>query len=113
MRAVNHVDGRRQLLPRDYLADPHRFGVDPAARRVVPPSGDEVSGRIAWLQHRLACRWHQVDQRPSAAAIAQRYGLSKQVMSRSLRGERWMGETVVCALLDELTRPGSPPDRPA
>lgn len=107
MRAPNHVDARRRLLPRDYLTDPFAFGRDPEALQVVPDAGDARSARIARLQHRLACRWQQLDAKPSASALARDFGLSPQVVTRSLRGERWMGETVLCALFESLTVPAS------
>ena len=103
MRAPNHVDGRRRLLPRDYLAEPARFGRDLDIALVVPTGGDRRSARIAWFQHQLAYRWQKADRRPSASALARDYLLSPQVVTRSLRGERWMGETVLCALAASLT----------
>ena len=110
MRAPNHVDGRRRLWPRNYLTDPFTFGQDPAAERCVPDGGDMCSARVAWLQHQLACRWQVAGPTTSARQLARVYGLSPQVVTRSLRGERWMGETVLCALLATLPpEPGADP----
>jgi hypothetical protein len=99
MRAINHIDGRRALLPRDYFAD-HAFGTDGLATPSIPEGGDAASARIAWFQHKLACRYRQGHGRPSGAALGRTYGFSRSVFSDSLRGARWMGETVMVALLD-------------
>jgi hypothetical protein len=98
MRAANHVDGRRNLQPRAYFPA-HAFGTDPRARLSVPEDGDDASARIAWLQHQLACRYRAAGSRPSGAELGRRFGFSRSVFSESLRGNRWMGETVMAALL--------------
>lgn len=64
---------------------------------VVPPEGDPISARIAHLQHVLVCRWRATGI--SGAAIARRWGVSRQTVSRTTLGERWAGETVLAALL--------------
>ena len=99
MRPLNHVDGRRQLTPRDYFADQRQFGRVPGARPTVPAGGDPASAAIALVQHRLICRWRSLPQRPSGAELGRTYGFSRQVFSRAVNGERWLGETVTCALL--------------
>ena len=96
---MNHVDGRRRLQPRDYLVDPHRFGIDLSVRPVIPEGGDVISARIALQEHRLACRWRERTHRVSGAELGRRFGFSRQVFSRAIRGERWLGESIVCALL--------------
>lgn len=113
MRAPNHVDARRRLLPRDYLAEPARFGQDLDVALVLPADGDRRSARIARFQHHLAFRWQQADRRRSASALAREYDLSPQVVTRSLRGERWMGETVLCALAASLASHTAEVNRPA
>jgi hypothetical protein len=100
----NHLDRRRTLTPRDYLADPWAFGshhTTPA----TPAGGDKFSARVAWLQHHLVLAWRQAGQRPSGAALGRRFGFSRQVWSRSATGHRWMGETVMAAVLDALWPP--------
>jgi hypothetical protein len=98
MRAANHVDGRRALQPRAYLP-PHTFGMDPTAAVSAPTGGDDASARIAWLQHQLACRYRARGSRPSGAELGRTFGFSRSVFSESLRGNRWMGESVMAALL--------------
>lgn len=97
----NHIDRQRQLLPRDYAADPDRFGDDLSLAFRIPDGGDEVSLRIAVLQHRLAAGW-QHRGRPSGAELGRRFGCSKQTISSSARGRRWAGQTVLSAWLAAL-----------
>jgi hypothetical protein len=96
---ANHVDRQRSLLPRNYCRNPHAFGEEPQADFWVPPGGDEISLRIAVLQHRLVVRWVQGGG-PSGAELGRRWQVSKQTISRTRRGERWMGELVLAALLE-------------
>jgi hypothetical protein len=93
-----HVDCRRSLRPCDYLADPFRFGRQPDAEAVDPPDGDRVSAAVARLQHSLACAFRSLGDR-RGAEVARRFGVSKQLWSRSINGERWMGETVMAAIV--------------
>ena len=103
----NHIDRRRTLTPREYLIDPHRFGVDrsTAFRVPYPPGGDPVSAKIARLQHELVLAWRTT--RPSGAGSrdARAFGISTSTWSRTLLGERWMGETVMSAVLRSLGLP--------
>ena len=103
----NHIDRRRTLTPREYLIDPHRFGV---GRRTpfhvpYPPGGDPVSAKIARLQHELVLAWRAT--RPSGAGSrdARAFGISTSTWSRTVLGERWMGETVMAAVLRSLDLP--------
>lgn len=98
MRPANHLDARRTLRPCDYLDDPHAFGRRPA-RLLIPDGGDAVSAEIARIQHHLVLAWRHRDFAPSAAALARRFGCGKQTISRSVLGHRWMGETVMAAVL--------------
>lgn len=102
---ARHLDRRRRMLPRDYVEDPEAFGVDPGARFRCPDTGDAVSLRIAEQVHMLLCAWNR-DRRPSAAALANRFTMSKQTLSRVSRGERWPGETVMAALCYACETPG-------
>lgn len=54
---------------------------------------------IALIQHQLVVGWRQNADAPSGAALAGRFGFSKQTFSRAVLGQRWMGETVMAALL--------------
>jgi hypothetical protein len=97
----NHVDRRRQLLPRDYVrGGPYGFGVDADAVFYVPVGGDPVWCRVAELEHRLILRWRAREDGPSGAAIARRWGCSKATFSRTVLGERWAGELLLAALLE-------------
>lgn len=102
----NHVDRRRRLLPRDYLADPHAFG-RPGRRAITasPVDGDARSARIAALQHDLVTRWRRQGCRPSGASLGRAFGFSRQTWSRAILGERWMGEAVQAALVVAVLGP--------
>jgi hypothetical protein len=100
-----HLDRQRSLLPADYAVDPHRFGRDPTLVFQVPPGGDARSREIALIQHQLVLGWRQRPDAPSGAALARRFGFSKQTFSRAVLGQRWMGETVMAALLYAVRRP--------
>jgi len=105
---ARHLDQRRQLVPRDYAAVPELFGVDPRAEFWVPAEGDEPSMRVAREQHLLLCIWN-VRRRPSADVLANRFGTSKQTISRVSRGERWAGETLFAALVFAIRCSGPQP----
>lgn len=90
------------MLPRDYLERPDGFGIDRAPRYVVPDDGDTTSAAVAQLQHELVRSWRNRGCRPSGAALGRRFGFSKQTWSRTVLGQRWMGETVMTALIHAL-----------
>lgn len=95
-----HLDAKRRLRPRDYVADPFGFGerdVDP----VLPPGGDQVSARIALRQHRLVLEIRSRRLRPGR--ILRAFGISRSVWSDTARGHRWAGETVLAAMHDLVT----------
>jgi hypothetical protein len=106
-----HVDRRRRLTPRAYFADPWSFGVARDATAVTPPGGDDVSRRIAELQHRLVLSWKQT-QVPRARDLCALFGISKQTFSRVVLGERWAGETVLAALISAVAQRGAPDANP-
>jgi hypothetical protein len=113
-----HLDRQRSLLPANYAVDPHRFGRDPKLTFHIPPGGDDRSMEIARIQHQLVLGWRLSPGAPSGAALARRFEFSKQTFSRAVLGQRWMGETVMAALLygqrsRSTTRPASAPGRHA
>lgn len=99
---ANHLDRRRRLLPRDYLDPPEAFGLRDPIRWVVPADGDGTSQRVARVEHRLVVAWRLGDHRPSGPEMGRRFGFSRQTWSRCMLGERWMGETVLAAVLSIL-----------
>lgn len=99
--SATHIDLRRKLLPRQYLDRPDAFGRDVSVRWVVPAGGDEVSLRVARLQHELVVAW-RVGGARSGAATAREFGFSRQTWSRITLGERWMGETGAVALVTAI-----------
>jgi hypothetical protein len=109
---ARHLDNERRLRPRDYATHPGLFGVDPDLEFRCPDGGDSVSKRVAEQTHRLLCRWNR-ERRPSAAALAERYGTSKQTLSEVSRGLRWPGETILAALHDADERRRLGRGRPA
>jgi hypothetical protein len=90
-RGRTHVDGRRLLLPRDYLAEPAAFGQTRPVRFVVPAGGDAVSAHVAYVQHWLIVRLRMREPRLSGASLARLVGVSRQTWSRTALGERWIG----------------------
>lgn len=99
-----HLDQKRLLAPRDYCIAPTEFGVVADTPFEVPSGGDVVSMRIAEVQHRLICQWDSTRRTPSVALLSERFAISKQTISRVVRGERWAGETGLSALT-HATRP--------
>ena len=99
---ANHVDLRRTLLPRDYLTDPHDYGDNPQARFRIPSGGDEVSVMVARAQHALALAWRARKPARSGTRDAAAFGLSATVWNDCMRGDRWMRETVMAAVLHHL-----------
>jgi hypothetical protein len=98
----NQVDRRRLLLPRDYLSEPDSFGRVRSVQRVVPDVGDAASAEVAWVQHALVAEWRRRGGRPSGAALGRTFGFSRQTFSRTVLGQRWMGEAVQAALVSAL-----------
>ena len=94
---ANHIDRRRRLTPRDYI--PHGFGVIPEAPCAVPAGGDAVSAAVARTQHELVLTYERVRQHGDSRRLARAFGVSQTVWSRCVAGERFMGETVMAALL--------------
>lgn len=111
------IDARRQLRPRDYFVDPYSFGQRRDSATHVPEDGDEISRTIADLVHSLVVTIRSSDEVPSGAAIARRFGFSRQTWSSVTRGERWPGHTVFTALVvairDLHGRPSSGPESTA
>jgi hypothetical protein len=103
-RAWNNADTRRVGLPRDYLADPFKFGNDDGVALTDGPTGDAVSARIAHTQHYMIVAWRAIEGRPSGAEIGRRYGVSRATVSRAMLGQRWFGETLLCGFMLELRR---------
>lgn len=103
----NALDRQRLLAPRDYAADPTRFGYDTTLVFQVPLGGDQVSMRVAQVQHLLVVRWRSAGMRPSGSWLAPRFGFSKQSWSRMCTGERFAGQTALTALLVAVL--GEPP----
>jgi hypothetical protein len=50
----------------------------------------------------LVLGWIRNGRRPCTAELCERYGMSKQVVSRVVLGERWVGETVLAALVEAV-----------
>lgn len=101
-RAHNHLDGRLVGEPRAYVTPPGAFGIDPKAVPRIPPDGDQRSCEVAWLEHRLLLAWRARPGRASGAALARRWGISRQTFSRVVLGQRWAGETCLALLLVHL-----------
>ncbi|WP_164700208.1 hypothetical protein [Modestobacter sp. KNN46-3] len=94
---ANHLDRRRRLTPRDYI--PLGFGVLPGARCHTPAGGDHVSAAVARIQHELVLHYRGVREHGDGRRYARAFGVSETVWTRCLGGERFMGETVMAALL--------------
>ncbi|MGK5111674.1 hypothetical protein [Geodermatophilus sp. CPCC 205506] len=100
---ANHIDRRRRLRPRDYLSDPHAFGRQADVIFRVPPGGDAVSAAVARVQHQLVLDWRAARPRRMGSRDARVFRISSSTWSSSVLGERWMGETVMAAVLHALS----------
>ena len=100
----NHLDRRPAgaLPPRAYCSDPHGFGVRPEVTFELPPCGSTTDLDTARLQHQVFLVWQQAGRHPSTGVLRERWGVSKQVVSRTARGERWVGERLLVAMLTEM-----------
>lgn len=67
-----------------------------------PPGGDRTSAAVAQLQHELVVAWRAQERRPSGAELGRRFGFSKQTWSRTVLGQRWVGETLMTAFIYAL-----------
>lgn len=94
-----HIDRQLKLLPADYADDPYRFGIDPTLKFHVPDAGDAISMEIARIQHQIVVAWRRNPDAPNGAALANRFGFSKQTLSRTALGHRWAGTRATAALL--------------
>lgn len=100
----------RTLYPRDYLRDSHQFGVVPDAALRLPPGGDPRSLQVAFVQHELALRLRDSARTGvgPGASLGRRFGFSRQHWSRCLRGEAWMGATILAAAVSAVLRLPNP-----
>jgi hypothetical protein len=107
--ACRTVDAAKRVPcpPRDYLQDPFQFGRDATQKIFVPHDGDEVSARVARVQHLLVCRLAEAPDRHRARRVCEPFGFSKQLWSLCLSGQAWMGEAVLAAAVGELLLAGS------
>src|SRR5918994_1810788 len=101
---ANHIDRRRRLRPRDYLSDPHAFGRQVNVMWRVPPGGDAVSAAVARGQHQLVLDWRAARPRRVGSRDARVFGISSSTWSSSGLGQRWMGETVMAAVLHAVSQ---------
>ncbi|GAB3077725.1 hypothetical protein [Pedococcus soli] len=102
--------GHRSLVPRAYLHDQYQFGLDPRPAWTLPANGDPRSLQVAMVTHDVVLALRSRSDRELARRVCQRFGFSKQLWSRCLLGESWMGETVLAAAVSELvTRSPRPP----
>lgn len=100
---ANHLDRRRTLSPRNYFP-PGSYGKVPSARSTVPPGGDHVSAAVAQVQHDLLVLYRQVRKHGWNRRAAGAFGISDSVWQDVMTGKRWMGETVMAALLVAVHR---------
>jgi hypothetical protein len=69
----------------------------------VPPGGDRLSADIARVEHELLLIYRQVRTYGSNRQTARAFGISETVWGEVAAGKRWMGETVIAALLAAVT----------
>lgn len=107
----NQMDSRLQLLPRDYLSNPHDFGRSLSAHSILPTGGNKVSQIIAIRQHRLATRLNDkpAKDKISTGTLINLFEISKQTWSRILLGQTWARQTGLTALeLANAPKPKTP-----
>jgi hypothetical protein len=100
--SATHVDLRRRLTPRDYCANPFQYGLNPAVKFRVPLGGDSVSAEVARVQHELLIAFRTIRPAGDGSREVGELGVSRATWRRSLSGHRWMGETVMAAVLCRL-----------
>jgi hypothetical protein len=100
---ANHLDRRRTLSPRNYFP-PGSYGKVPSARSTVPSDGDRVSAAVAQVQHDLLVLYRHQRRRGWNRRTAGAFGISDTVWQDAMAGKRWMGETVMAALLAAVHR---------
>ena len=104
----NHIDRRRVGRPCDYFTRPEEFGQSADAEQTCPVGGDELSASIAWIQHRLVLTWRAANSRCDTHS-ARRFGISSSTWSRSILGQRWLGETVMASIIEQVIQPRTRP----
>ena len=104
IRGFNRIDRHLTLSPRDYIVPGHAFGIEREVTVVIPPGGNGPAAKVAYTQHRHALLWRTMAERPSGAELGRAWGFSKQTWSRAVLGETWMGQTLLVALLEALSR---------
>lgn len=92
----------RSLVPLDYLANRGDFGLHPRPTWTLPAGGDPRSLQVAMVTHDVVLLVRNLKDRALARRVCARFGFSKQLWSRCLHGETWMGETVLAAAVSEL-----------
>jgi hypothetical protein len=72
--------------------------------KLVPPGGDRLSADIARVEHELLVHYrNNVRSYGSRRRTARAFGISETVWAEVTAGKRWMGETVMAALLAAVT----------
>ncbi len=94
----NRLDSQRQLTPRDYCLSPEQFGHHRHARFYLPTGGRAIDAWVAQQQHLIIVDWNGGGRTPSTAELQHHYGVSRQLMSLTALGHRWMGFMEACAL---------------
>jgi hypothetical protein len=98
---ANHLDRRRTRTPRDYFP-PGFYGTVSFAQSTVPAGGDEVSAAVAQIQHDLLVLYRAVRRYGWNRRVGSTFGISETVWQDVMVGKRWMGETVMAALLHAI-----------
>src|SRR3954463_3641246 len=91
------------MWPREYLDNPHAFGRRADVRCHVPPGGDAVSAGRHVFSTNWCSFWRAARPRRVGARDARVFGITSSTWSSSVLGERWMGETVMAAVLHALS----------
>jgi hypothetical protein len=65
----------------------------------VPPRGDRLSADIARVECELLLLYRQARTYGSNRQIGRAFGISDTVWQDVMTGKRWMGETVMTAVL--------------
>ena len=105
MQARNPIDRRRTLTPRAYLIEPALFGTSAPVTFHTSRGGDDISQHAAATLHRLAVQARR--RGINGAAIARKWGISRQTWSDFITGRHWPAMTTVVALTTELLEPAT------
>lgn len=87
----NRLEAQRRLKPRLYTVNPAQFGQLRHTRFHLPDGGRQLDAWLAQQQHLLIVEWNERGRRPSTAELDRHFSISRQLISLTATGRRWIG----------------------